>query len=361
MSTNKEVLKLWIKRLVIFVCSGFLFMWVTFWTISGSPWGMFRFFFVYYISDTFFMDPVSKEELFNGALKGIVEALKEPHSQYLDKKAYDNILAQTESTYGGIGVVLAEKDGFLVVVSAIEDQPAAKAGIKTGDLIVSVDGKDIKNQSFEEVAASIRGEAGTSVTLGIKENDEIKSITIKREKILVPTVKSKMIDEHIGYIRISHFAENTGTEFADAYKELQKKGMTKLILDLRGNPGGLLTAATDVADYILPAGPIVSIKERTGVVETYDSEGLEKPIPLVVLMNEGSASASEIIAGAVQDEKVGTIVGTKSYGKGTVQTVIPGPGHSAVKITIAKYHTPNDRVIDGIGIEPDVLVALPKT
>ena len=189
--------------------------------------------------------------------------------------------------------------------------------------------------------------------------NEVKDITITRKQITLPTVKGKMLDDHIGYIRISQFAEPTGPDFAKTYNELKEKGMTKLVLDLRDNPGGLLTTAQEVANYILPAGPIVTIQDRSGRIESYDSEGLEPAIPMVVLINQGSASASEIIAGAVQDEKVGTIVGTNSYGKGTVQTIMGVPGDEGIKITIAKYHTPNDRVIDGTGIKPDVEVELP--
>lgn len=347
-----------LRRAAQYIFAGLVVMWLTFWYLSGSPLGMVRFFYTYFVATHFFMDPVAKETLFTGSLKGMMESLGEPHSQYLDRNDFDQIMKQTSATYSGVGIVMGMGPDGLEVVSAIEEQPAAKAGVKTGDRITSINGTSTKSMSLSEASALVRGEAGTTVVLGIARGQETMDISIVREQITLPTVRSKMLTNDIGYIRISQFAEKTGTEFAEAYKELQGKGMKKLVLDLRNNPGGLLTAAQEVGSYILPKGPIVTIKDRSGHTESYDSDGLETPIPLVVLINKGSASASEIIAGAVQDEKVGTIVGTNSYGKGTVQTVVNAFGDEGIKITIAKYHTPNDRVIDGTGIAPDVTVEL---
>lgn len=347
-----------LRRAAQYIFAGLVVMWLTFWYLSGSPLGMVRFFYTYFVATHFFMDPVAKETLFTGSLKGMMESLGEPHSQYLDRNDFDQIMKQTSATYSGVGIVMGMGPDGLEVVSAIEEQPAAKAGVKTGDSITSINGTSTKSMSLSEASALVRGEAGTTVVLGIARGQETMDISIVREQITLPTVRSKMLTNDIGYIRISQFAEKTGTEFAEAYQELQGKGMKKLVLDLRNNPGGLLTAAQEVGSYILPKGPIVTIKDRSGHTESYDSDGLETPIPLVVLINKGSASASEIIAGAVQDEKVGTIVGTNSYGKGTVQTVVNAFGDEGIKITIAKYHTPNDRVIDGTGIAPDVTVEL---
>ena len=349
-----------LRRAAQYIFAGLVVMWLTFWYLSGSPLGMVRFFYTYFVATHFFMDPVAKETLFTGSLKGMMESLGEPHSQYLDRNDFDQIMKQTSATYSGVGIVMGMGPDGLEVVSAIEEQPAAKAGVKTGDRITSINGTSTKSMSLSEASALVRGEAGTTVVLGIARGQETMDISIVREQITLPTVRSKMLTNDIGYIRISQFAEKTGTEFAEAYKELQGKGMKKLVLDLRNNPGGLLAAAQEVGSYILPKGPIVTIKDRSGHTESYDSDGLETPIPLVVLINKGSASASEIIAGAVQDEKVGTIVGTNSYGKGTVQTVVNAFGDEGIKITIAKYHTPNDRVIDGTGIAPDVTVELPS-
>lgn len=337
-----------------FTIAGFIFMWLVFWYLSGSPTAAYRFFATYYVSSHFFMDPVAKETLFNGVLNGMVESLGDPHSQYLDQKSMDSLMEHTSGTYSGVGIVLGAGKTGLEVATAIEDQPAAKAGIRSGDIIVSIDGVDTSSITMEEASKKIRGEAGTQVVLGILRDNEVKEFTLTREQITLPTVKGKMINDSIGYIRISQFAENTGEDFAKMYDELSKKGMKKLVLDLRDNPGGLVTTAEEVGSYILPKGPIVTIQDRSGRVESYDSKGLGNNLPLVVLVNKGSASASEIIAGAVQDEKAGTIVGTNSYGKGTVQSVLNILNDEGIKITIAKYHTPNGRIIDGIGIKPDV-------
>lgn len=355
-----DSLKSGVRFAVKFMLAGIVFMWLVFWYISGSPIGAVKFFFTYFVASHFYMAPVSKQSLFEGSLAGMIDSLGEPHSQYLNEKEYNDIYMQTSASYIGVGIVLGQdKDGLMKVASAIEGQPAAEAGVKSGDIIVEIDGVNTSTLTMEQASKMIRGEEGTNVTITIMRGNEVKDITITRKQITLPTVKGKMLDDHIGYIRISQFAEPTGPDFAKTYNELKEKGMTKLVLDLRDNPGGLLTTAQEVANYILPAGPIVTIQDRSGRIESYDSEGLEPTIPLVVLINQGSASASEIIAGAVQDEKVGTIVGTNSYGKGTVQTILGVPGDEGIKITIAKYHTPNDRVIDGTGIKPDVEVELP--
>ena len=213
---------------------------------------------------------------------------------------------------------------------------------------------------MDKVSSAIRGKAGTTVTLTVSRNGEKLDFPIVRDKVVMPTVRSRMLTDHIGYIRVSQFAEPTGEDFAEQYKDLKAQGMTKLVLDLRNNPGGLVTTAAAIANYILPQGPFVTVQARGGPMEAYESQGLEAPIPLVVLMNKNSASASEIIAGAVQDEGVGKILGTQSYGKGTVQAVLHNLAGEAVKVTIAKYHTPKDRVIDGIGITPDIEYPLPE-
>jgi len=329
-------------------------MWLAFWYLGGSPTAAYRFFATYYVSSHFFMDPVAKESLFNGVLNGMVESLGDPHSQYLDQQSMDSLKEHTSGTYSGVGIVLGSGKTGLEVATAIEDQPAAKAGIRSGDMIVSIDGVDVSSITIEEASKRIRGEAGTQVVLSILRDNEVKDYTLTREQITLPTVKGKMLNDSIGYIRISQFAENSGADFAKIYEDLSKQGMKKLVLDLRDNPGGLVTTAEEIGSYLLPKGPIVTIQDRSGHVESYDSEGLGHDLPLVVLINKGSASASEIIAGAVQDENVGTIVGTNSYGKGTVQSVLNILNDEGIKITIAKYHTPNGRVIDGIGIKPDV-------
>ena len=351
----------WIYRVLKVLISGIVVMWLTFWYISGSPLGAVKFFFTYYTASQFFMTPVTKDALFTGALKGMMESLNEPHSMYMNREEFHELLSATSGTYSGVGIVLgAAESGGLEAMSVIEDQPADRAGIVSGDKIIKIDGKDITSMPLNEAASLIRGEANTHVTLTVVHNGSMEDIDLIREQIKLPTVKGKMLTPDVGYIRISQFAEDTGKDFARTYEELQKQGMKKLVLDLRNNPGGLLNVAQEVSNYIIPKGILVTVQSRTGTIDYYESEGVEPSIPMAVLINKGSASASEIIAGAVQDRQVGTIVGTTSYGKGTVQTVLPSVGGEGIKVTIAKYHTPNDRVIDGIGIEPDVEFPLPE-
>ena len=238
----------------------------------------------------------------------------------------------------------------------MEGQPAEAAGLQKGDQILAIDGTPISDIEKEEVANHIRGEAGTFVVLRILRSGEEQEISIERKTIVMPTVRGKMLDDSVGYIRLTQFAEKTVDEFTKIYEDLQAKGMKRLVLDLRDNPGGLITTAHGIGQYLIPKGPIVTVQTRKGRNSAYMSRGDHSLIPLVVLINGNSASASEIIAGAVQDTKSGIIVGTKSYGKGTVQSVVQGLDEEGLKITIARYHTPNDRVIDGIGIIPDEIV-----
>ena len=346
------------KRLIWWLCkgtvSGILLIWILFWYMSGTPLGLPRFLFTYYVVGHYYMEPLAKTALFEGALRGLVDSVGEPHSEYLDSETLEEMMNQTAGEYSGVGIVLGERGQGLEVISAVEGQPASKAGIMTGDRIEAIDGVSTGTIAIDEASRRIRGKEGTEVVLKISRNNESTEYRIVREKITLPTVKGKLLEDGIGYIRIGQFSERTGDDFSAEYEKLLNAGMTKLVLDLRNNPGGLVTSARDVSDYIVPEGPVVSINTRYGPEEVYESEGIGKSLPLVVLINEGSASASEIIAGAVQDRRAGTVMGTKSYGKGTVQTVINNFGDEAIKITIAKYHTPNDRVIDGIGIIPDI-------
>lgn len=362
MSQKKQSIKSLIKGIVYFIVSGIIFTWALFWYLSGSVWGGFQFMYTYYVASKYAMEAPSKDALFIGSLEGMIHSLHETYSVYLNRDKYEKLMEHTSGTYSGIGVVLTKgKDNLPEVLVVMEGQPAEKAGLKEGDVILAIDGKPTKDIPFNETSDLVRGEAGTTVTLTIKEGEGSKDIQITRETIQVPTVKGEMMEDGIGYIRISQFGDSTGEDFQRTYDDLEKKGMKKLILDLRDNPGGLLTAAQEVGDYILPAGTMVTVQTRNGPIRDYESKGAKPQIPLVVLINKGSASASEIVAGAVQDEKVGTIVGVNSYGKGTVQSVIPVAGDGGgIKVTIARYHTPNDRVIDGIGIKPDVEVVEDK-
>ena len=328
-----------------------------FWYISGSPLGFAKFGYTYYITTQWAMDPPAKEELFVNMLKGLTKGTHDKHTTYLNKDDMKELEMHTSSSYSGIGLLLDFSDGKTLKVGAtMEGQPAEAAGLQKGDQILAIDGTPVSDIEKDEVANHIRGEEGTFVVLTILHNGEEQEVSIERKTIVMPTVKSQMLIDDVGYIRVTQFAEKTVDEFAKAYEELEAQGMKRLVLDLRDNPGGLITTAHGIGQYIVPKGPIVTVQTRRGKTTAYMSRGEHTLLPLVVLINGNSASASEIIAGAVQDTKSGTIVGTKSYGKGTVQSVLPGLDGEGMKITIARYHTPNDRVIDGIGIEPDEIV-----
>ena len=333
-----------------------------FWFISGSPLGIAKFGYAYFITTQWAMDPPAKEELFVNMLKGLAKGTNDKHTVYLDKDDMKELEMHTSSTYSGIGLLLDFSDGKTLKVGAtMEGQPAEAVGLQKGDQILAIDGTPVSDIEKEDVANRIRGEEGTFVVLRILRNGEEQELSIERKTIVMPTVKGQMLTEDIGYIRVTQFAEKTVDEFTKAYEDLQAKGMKRLVLDLRDNPGGLITTAHGIGQYLVPKGPIVTVQTRRGKTTAYMSRGEYPLIPLVVLINGNSASASEIIAGAVQDTKSGTIVGTKSYGKGTVQSVVQGLDGEGLKITIARYHTPNDRVIDGIGIEPDEVVEPSKT
>ena len=306
---------------------------------------------------TQYANEVDNEKLISGAIKGMVNSLDDPHSIYLDEQMYKLLLEHTDGSFGGVGVVMGmREDKIPMVIAPIEGTPSELAGIKSGDQIIAVDGQDTRVIPFEEVAAKIRGEIGTEVILTIRRNGTDIDYILTRSNIETISVAGEMKGDDIGYIRIASFNEHTATEFNKIYQDLEGKGMKKVILDLRDNPGGILTVCTKVAEKFVPEGVIVSTRNREGKQEFFRSSLAEAKYPLAVLVNGGSASASEIVAGAIQDTGVGTLIGTKTYGKGSVQAVIPMANKDGMKLTIAKYYTPNDRCIDGIGIEPDLII-----
>ena len=328
---------------------------------SGDALGTLRLIGVMKLVKARYVEDVPVETLMNGAIKGVVSSLGDPHSIYMDAKLYREFMIETEGSFGGVGIVIGVKDKVLTVVSPIEGTPGDKAGIKSGDQIMKINGQDTKDMALDEAVNKIRGPEGTQVTLSMLRNQEIKDYTLTRSNIQIKTVSGKMLPGDIGYIRLSMFNENTGSDFNRKLQELEKAGMKALILDLRDNPGGLLEESAKVAGKLVPKGPIVSVVQRSGQRDTqYSSLDMLK-YPLAVLVNGGSASASEIVAGAVQDTASGTLVGTKTYGKGSVQTIQRLDSNTAIKLTIAKYYTPKERSINGIGIEPDVKVELPES
>lgn len=307
-----------------------------------------------------YVEDVSTESIMTGGIKGAVSSLGDPYSQYMDASTYKDFSDMTKGSFGGVGLVLGSKENVITVVAPIESTPGDKAGIKSGDQIIKIDGKDTKDLSLEQAVSMIRGTEGTAVTLTInRTGEEIRDYNLVRSSIEIKTVGGKMLDNGIGYIRLSMFSEHTGDEFSKKIDELAGQGMKGIILDLRNNPGGLLTESIKVANHFVPQGPVVSVVRRDGTKKTHFSDGMATKYPVVVLVNGGSASASEIVAGAVQDTGAGTLIGTKTFGKGTVQITMPLGDESAVKLTIAKYATPNDRFIHGIGIEPDITVEMP--
>lgn len=308
-----------------------------------------------------YVEDVSVDTLMAGSIKGMVNSLNDPHSIYMDNKMFKDFMIETEGSFGGVGIVIGTKDKLLTVVAPIEGTPGEKAGIKSGDQIIKIDGQDTKDLALDEAVNKIRGPEGSKVVLTIKRGEDTKDYTLTRSNIQIKTVAGKMMDNQIGYIRISMFNENTGDDFIHKLQELEKQGMKAIVLDLRDNPGGLLNESVEVASQLVPKGPVVSVVTRDGQRETHSSNLAVPKYPVAVLVNGGSASASEIVAGAVQDTGVGTLIGTKTYGKGSVQTVIRLDEASAVKLTIAKYLTPKDRSINGVGIEPDITIELPET
>ncbi len=315
---------------------------------------------IYSLINKSYVNDVVSDKLVAGMIKGMVESLGDEHSIYLDKKMYQEMLMKTEGYFGGVGIVLGVKDKDLTVVAPIEDTPGFLAGIKPGDIIVAIDQINVKDLSLEEAVNKIRGAQGSTVVLSIKRAEEIKDYILIRSNIEIKTVKGEILDNNVGYIRIAMFSEKTATELNKVYQELINKGATAFVLDLRSNPGGLLQASVAAANLFVPQGPVVSVVHKDGSKEVYSSNLASINYPLAVLINGGSASAAEILAGAIKDTNAGTLIGTKSYGKGSVQGVIPIGNAEAIKLTIAKYYTPSNVSIDGVGIEPNIIVELPK-
>lgn len=306
-----------------------------------------------------YVEDLSDKDIVYSAIRGMLESL-DAHSTFLSPEMYKEMQQETKGEFGGIGIEITIKDGFPTVVAPIEDTPASKAGLKAGDHIIRINGKVTKNMGLTEVVKMIRGQKGTSVTLTIMRGgfDTPFDITITRDIIQVKSVKHRVLEHEFGYVRVTQFQEKTARDLRKALEELKEKKVKGIVLDLRNNPGGLLEQAVEVADLFLSEGTIVSIsgKKKDSLARFSAKRNGEYEGPLVVLINEGSASASEIVAGAIQDHRRGIIVGSKSFGKGSVQTIFPLEDGSAVKLTTAKYYTPGGRSIHGEGIKPDISV-----
>lgn len=313
-----------------------------------------------------YVEPVDDKTLLENAIKGMLSNL-DPHSAYLGPEEFAELQESTSGEFGGLGIEVGSEDGFVKVISPIDDTPAANAGIQPGDLIVKIDGKPTKGQSMNEAVDSMRGKAGSPITLTIvRGGGKPFDIELKRAIIKVKSVRSQMLEPGYGYLRITQFQVNTGEETVKALSKLRNdnKGKLKgLVLDLRNNPGGVLQSAVEVADAFLTKGLIVYTKGRIPNSELRFSADPADPsdgVPLVVLINGGSASAAEIVAGALQDQKRAILMGTDSFGKGSVQTVLPLNNDRALKLTTALYYTPNGRSIQAQGITPDIEVERAK-
>ena len=299
-----------------------------------------------------YVEPVDSEKLFDGATTGMVKALGDPYSAYLDKKSFSEITDLTDGVFGGIGVVLGKKDNDFVVVAPMEGTPGDEAGIKAGDKILAVDGTSVDGMQLEDVVGKIRGKQGTEVELKLADaSGNERTVRVIRGDIKVESVGGEMLEgTNIGYIRISVFNEQTGNDFAKKYMELEKQGMQALVLDLRHNPGGILGECVKVAQYIVPKGTVVSIKDRNGNTFVEESNLEKVKYPLAVLVDHGSASAAEIVAGAVQDTGAGKLFGVQTFGKGSVQSVYKLSDNTGLKLTTAKYYTPSGR-----SIQPNII------
>jgi len=309
-----------------------------------------------------YVDEINPTTLIQGAINGMVKSL-DPHSSFMTPDLYKELEVETQGHFGGIGIEITLLKDILTVVSPIEDTPAFVAGIKSGDQIIRIDGKSTKDITIMEAVKQLRGPKDTKVTITImRENMPTpKDITLVRAIIQVKSVKVKNIEDHIGYIRIASFQEKTADDLRKSLKEVSEKlkPMSGLVLDLRNDPGGLLTQAIEVSDVFLKSGMIVSTRGRVKAMETKTmakNDGNEITCPMVVLVNEGTASAAEIVAGALQDNGRALIMGTQTFGKASVQTVIPLEDGSALKLTTARYYTPKGRSIQAEGIKPDIVV-----
>ena len=307
------------------------------------------------IVESDYYQDVDEDKLILGAEKGLIQALNDPYSEYYTEEEFALLKEQTQGSFTGIGIYMTGNDkDNIVVQSVIKNYPAEKSGLKAGDIILKVDGEQVKASESTKASSKIKGKAGTSVVLTIQRGDKKFDVTVKREEIIVESVKSEVKEDNIGYIQITSFDKNTYNEFKEHMSSLQKKNVKSLIIDLRDNPGGLLDVCVDIADDLLGKGTIVYTKDNKGDTQYYKSDANKIDLPIVVLINENSASASEILTAAIVDNKAGIAVGTTSYGKGLVQSVKEFKDGTGYKLTTAQYYTPNGDYINKQGIKPNI-------
>ena len=315
------------------------------------------------VDQYFLFDSADAQTFQDYIYKGFMEALDDPYSCYYTADEYQDLMESTSGSYEGIGVVVSQnaQTKIITVVRPFEGCPGAEAGMLPGDILIEVAGNDVSGIDVSTVVSWIKGEEGTTVDIRVyrESEDEYYNFTVERQKIEVPTVAYEMMEDSIGYVQVSEFDEVTSEQFIAAVEDLKAQGMEGLVIDIRDNPGGLLSCVVEMLDYMLPEGTIVYTEDKNGKGDTYTSDAEHYfDLPLAVLVNGNSASASEIFSGAIQDYETGTIVGTQTFGKGIVQSILPFNDGSAIKITVSRYFTPRGTCIHGEGITPDVEVDL---
>ncbi len=309
-----------------------------------------------YISERYYI-PIDEAQLMEGIYKGLFWGIGDPYSSYLTKEEYEEMMISTTGEYQGIGVTIAPDDqGMITVISPIDGSPAEQEGILAGDKIISVGGENYSGDTIDQAVAAMRGNPGTKVNLTILRGTEELNFQIIRANIVMQSVRSEVMDGNIGYIRISSFEEKTADDFKEQLRDLEVKGVSGLVLDLRDNGGGLVDVSVKVADLLLDQGTVTYTEDRQGNKQYYESEAGATSLPYVVLVNGGTASASEIITAAIKDHKGGAVVGTITYGKGIIQSVEQLPDGDAVKLTIMQYFSPDGNIIHKVGITPDYVV-----
>lgn len=309
------------------------------------------------VIDQYYYKDITDEEKMEGIYKGLMSSTNDKYTDYYSPKEFKDLMVTMEGDYGGIGATLSQDKVTkeVSVVEVYEGSPAARAGLERGDIVISVDGHLGTDESLDDFVQRIRGEEGTSIEMVYKRDDQEHTIEITREEVIVPSVSHRMLDDKIGYIRISSFVNGTQKDFEDALADLQSQGMQGIVFDMRDNGGGMVDSVVAILDDILPAGTVVYTMDKSGKREDYTSDDAKKiDIPVTVLVNESTASAAEIFTGAIRDFNYGTIIGTNTFGKGIVQSTVPLSDGSAVKITVATYYTPSGECIHEKGIKPDI-------
>lgn len=360
--TKKNILLVISTVLVTLVVTGCSALYLMGGNLSKAG-DMIRFIATVRFVENHFDGEVDQTALINGSIDGMMKSLGDKYSIYLDEDKFRQLNNINNGTFGGIGVVMSfAEPGHCKIMSVMENTPGQQAGLQDGDEVIAVEGTPVSELQPEEVVGKIRGVEGTQVVITIRrQGEEDKDYTLTRSSIPMTTAAGEMIpDTDIGYIRIASFSENTGREFKDALEKEKSQNAKGLIIDLRANPGGLVTACMEIANMVVPEGEVVSLIDKSGNKQVFNSSMTETGIPIVVLIDGNSASASEILAGALKDRGAATLVGMKSYGKGSVQTILPLFRGDGIKLTVAKYYTPSGTSIDGIGIQPDVEIAMPE-